>query len=100
MYIVFVFCTLCLLVQTELIKSGAVIPSEADQLVNDILIPMIGNQQKIYEANMEQIDVSCLLLHVQLIDVNIIVHVYASIEIQLRVIVTNVLCMSTNSLLV
>ena len=79
MYIVFVlYCTLCLLVQTELIKSGAVIPSEADQLVNDILIPMIGNQQKIYEANMEQIDVSCLLLHVQLIDVNVII--YDSIE--------------------
>ena len=82
MYIVFVFCTLCLLVQTELIKSGAVIPSEADQLVNDILIPMIGNQQKIYEANMEQIDVSCLLLHVQLIDVDVII--YDSIKIQVR----------------
>jgi hypothetical protein len=45
-------------VQTELIKSGAVLPQEADQLVNDTLIPMIGSQQKIYEANMEQIDVS------------------------------------------
>ena len=44
--------------QTELIKSGAVLPQEADQLVNDTLIPMIGSQQKIYEANMEQIDVS------------------------------------------
>ena len=57
---------------------------------------MIGNQQKIYEANMEQIDVSCLLLHVQLIDVNIIIHVYASIEIQSRVIVTNVLCIDVH----
>ena len=43
--------------QVELIKSGAVETTQADQLVNDTLIPMIGKQQKLYESNMEQMDV-------------------------------------------
>jgi len=41
-----------------LVKSGAATQQDADKLVNDTLIPMIGNQQKIYENNMDIIDVS------------------------------------------
>ena len=53
---------LCVLyfLQKELVETGVCTESRAKTVVEEFMIPLVGGRQRIYEQNLETMEVSCV----------------------------------------